>query len=92
MPLLAKVTWLARPLGMPYIPVTPTLPFLGPLGLIPMPTKWFIDFGEPIDVAEFGKKAVSDRVLVNRLNEQVRRQIQDMIDRRLATRESVFFG
>ncbi len=92
MPLMSKVGWLAKPLGLPYIPVTPTLPLLGPLGLIPYPTKWFIDFAEPIDVTQYGPDAVNDRVLVNRLNEQVRATIQDMVNQRLATRKSVFFG
>lgn len=92
MPLLGKVTWLARPLGLPYIPVTPTLPHLGPLGLIPVPTKWFIDFAEPIDVSSYGPDAIDDRVLVNKLNEQVRGIIQDLIDRRLHSRQSVLFG
>ncbi|MCB9729366.1 MAG: acyltransferase family protein [Deltaproteobacteria bacterium] len=92
MPLIGKVSWLARPLGIPYIPVTPLTPLLGPLGLIPFPTKWFIDFGEPIDVTEAGADAVHDRVLVNRLNERVRREVQSLIDRRLAARRSIFFG
>jgi len=92
MPLLSKVGWLARPLGLPYIPVTPTLPWLGPLGLIPYPTKWFIDFGEPIDIASHGPEALSDRVLINRLNEDLRARIQDQIDARLRERKSVFFG
>jgi 1-acyl-sn-glycerol-3-phosphate acyltransferase len=92
MPLIGKVSWLARPLGIPYIPVTPLVPFLGVFGLIPFPTKWFIDFGEPIEVGELGPDAVNDRVLVNRLNERVRREVQSLIDKRLAARESVFFG
>lgn len=92
MPLLSKVGWLARPLGLPYIPVTPTLPLLGPLGLIPYPTKWYIDFGPPLDMSAYDADARKDRVLVNRLNEQVRAAIQDMIDRRLSERRSVFFG
>ena len=92
MPLLSKMTWLAGPLGLPYIPITPTLPFLGPLGLLPFPTKWFIDFGEPIDVSRYGPDALGDRVLVNRLNEEVRSVVQRMIDARLAQRQSVFFG
>ena len=62
----------ARPLGLPYIPVTPTLPLLGPLGLIPYPTKWYIDFGEPVEVDQYGPDAMNDRVLVNRLNEHAR--------------------
>ncbi|MFT7581912.1 MAG: 1-acyl-sn-glycerol-3-phosphate acyltransferase [Myxococcota bacterium] len=92
MPLLSKVSWLAKPLGLPYIPVTPTLPLLGPLGLIPLPTKWFIDFGAPIDMAQYDASSLNDRVLINRLNEEVRGTIQGMIDRRLSERKSVFFG
>ncbi len=92
MPLISKMTWLARPLGLPYIPITPTLPLLGPLGLIPYPTKWYVDFGEPIDIAEYGPDAAQDRVLVNKLNERIRAVIQDMIDQRLRERHSVLFG
>jgi len=92
MPLLGRVTWLARPLGLPYIPVTPTLPFLGPVGLIPLPTKWYIDFGEPIDLSSYGPEAARDRVLVNRINEMVRKSVQDLIDRRLHSRETIFGG
>ena len=47
-PVLGKITSLAEPLGLPYIPITPTFPWLGPLGLLPVPTKWTIRFGEPI--------------------------------------------
>lgn len=92
MPLLSKVSWLARPLGLPYIPITPTLPLLGPLGLLPLPTKWWIEFAEPIDVSQHGPDAIRDRVLVNKLNEQLRNTVQDMIDHRLDRRHSVFLG
>jgi 1-acyl-sn-glycerol-3-phosphate acyltransferase len=44
-PVLAKLTRLAAPLGLPYIPITPTFPLLGPLGLLPVPTKWSIKIG-----------------------------------------------
>jgi 1-acyl-sn-glycerol-3-phosphate acyltransferase len=47
-PVLAKLTRLAAPLGLPYIPITPTFPLLGPLGLLPVPTKWSIKIGAPI--------------------------------------------
>ena len=82
----------AGPLGIPYIPITPTLPLLGPLGLIPFPTKWYIDFGEPIDVSQYGPEAVKDRLVVQRLNDEVRDRIQNLIDDRLARRGSVFRG
>ncbi len=93
MPLLSKVSWLARPLGLPYIPITPTLPWLGPLGLIPLPTRWFIDFGEPLDLSRYDPDALlHDRVLINRLNEDLRHRIQHLVDARLASRRSVFRG
>ena len=65
---------------------------LGPLGFVPLPTKWTIDFAEPIDVAGYGPEGAEDPILVNRLSEQVRRQIQTIIDGRLARRRSIWFG
>ena len=47
-PILGNMKSLARLLGLPYVPVTPTFPWLGPLGVIPLPSKWIIEFGEPI--------------------------------------------
>ncbi|RMH39461.1 MAG: acyl-phosphate glycerol 3-phosphate acyltransferase [Deltaproteobacteria bacterium] len=92
-PMLGKVTWLARSVGIPYIPITPTFPLLGPLGAVPLPAKWTIDFGEPFDLpAHYGPDAADDRILVNKLAEQVRSRIQEMIDRRVAHRRSVLFG
>jgi 1-acyl-sn-glycerol-3-phosphate acyltransferase len=81
LPLLARVTWFAKSVGIPYVPVTPTFPWLGPLGLVPFPSKWKIRFGEPMDVAgEYGPEAADDRLLVGRLSEQVRAQVQSMVD------------
>jgi 1-acyl-sn-glycerol-3-phosphate acyltransferase len=91
-PMLANLSWLARPFGIPYLPVTPTFPALGPLGVIPLPSKWSIDFGDPIDVARYGPDADDDPILVNRIAQQVRETIQRMIDSRLARRRSVWFG
>jgi 1-acyl-sn-glycerol-3-phosphate acyltransferase len=92
-PLLTKVTWLARSVGIPYLPVTPTFPFLGPIGLLPLPTKWFIAFGEPLYFnAEYGAEGANDRILVNKLAEQVRSKIQLMVDALLKERKSVLFG
>ncbi|MGZ3426528.1 MAG: 1-acyl-sn-glycerol-3-phosphate acyltransferase, partial [Polyangia bacterium] len=47
-PMVTKVTWLAKSFGIPYLPITPTFPFFGAVGLVPLPTKWFIAFGEPL--------------------------------------------
>jgi 1-acyl-sn-glycerol-3-phosphate acyltransferase len=92
-PMLTRITWLTRSLGIPYIPVTPTFPALGPLGLVPLPTKWFIVFGEPLYFnTEYGPEGANDRILVNKLAEQVRARIQMMIDELLKERRSVLFG
>jgi 1-acyl-sn-glycerol-3-phosphate acyltransferase len=92
-PMVAKVTWLAKSFGIPYLPVTPTFPFLGAVGLVPLPTKWFIAFGEPLYFnAEYGADGANDRILVNKLAEQVRMRIQEMIDGLLKTRKSILFG
>jgi 1-acyl-sn-glycerol-3-phosphate acyltransferase len=92
-PMIGKITWFAKSIGIPYVPVTPTFPLLGPLGAVPLPTKWFIRFGEPLDPAgQYGRDGASDRILVNRLAETVRSTIQSMIDRTLSERHSVVFG
>ena len=92
-PMVGKVTWLAKSFGIPYLPVTPTFPFLGAIGLVPLPTKWFIAFGEPLYFnAEYGADGANDRILVNKLAEQVRVRIQEMIDALLKTRKSILFG
>ncbi len=90
-PMLFRIEALSKALGVPYVPVTATFPLLGPLGLLPAPTKWRIRFGEPIDVSEFGAAAESDELLVGRLAERVRGTIQTMVDDMVATRRSVFF-
>lgn len=92
-PMVTKVTWLSKAFGIPYLPVTPTFPFLGPLGLVPLPTKWYIAFGEPLYFnAEYGADGANDRILVNKLAEQVRVRIQEMIEGLLKTRKSILFG
>ncbi|HRV61304.1 MAG TPA: lysophospholipid acyltransferase family protein, partial [Solirubrobacterales bacterium] len=45
---------LARAIGSPYVPITPTFPWLGPLGLLPLPSRWRIEFLEPIDLSGYG--------------------------------------
>ncbi|MCW5838216.1 MAG: acyltransferase family protein, partial [Labilithrix sp.] len=91
-PLLFKIEYLSKALGLPYVPVTPTFPALGPIGLLPAPTKWQIHFGEPIDFGGYGRDAADDDLLVGKLAERVRATIQGMLDRAVGARKSVFFG
>ena len=83
-PILGKMTTLARPLGLPYIPITPTFPFLGPLGLLPVPTKWRIKIGTPVEIP-----ADSDTL---EQAEAIRRQMDRMIADMLVERRSIIFG
>ena len=88
-PVLARMTWLSSSFGLPYVPITPTFPFLGPLGLLPLPSKWRIQFGEPLDLAgEYGPSAADDRLLVNLLTSRVRSQIQSMLEGALTAPET----
>jgi 1-acyl-sn-glycerol-3-phosphate acyltransferase len=91
-PMLARVEYLTRAFGLPYLPLTPTFPLLGPLGLLPAPTKWRVSFGAPIDFGSYGAESTDDEVLIGRLAERVRGEIQSMLDRALAERRSVWFG
>ncbi|HEY4158229.1 MAG TPA: lysophospholipid acyltransferase family protein [Polyangiaceae bacterium] len=91
-PLLYRIESLSELIGLPYLPITPTFPWLGPLGLLPAPSKWKIRFGEPISLDSYGPEAADDHVLVGRLSERVRSSIQSMLDGGLRERKSVWFG
>jgi 1-acyl-sn-glycerol-3-phosphate acyltransferase len=89
-PMLGNVKTVARVLGLPYFPITPTFPLLGPLGAVPLPSKWFIAFGEPIETASYGPAAADDPMVVFNLTDQVRETIQHSLYRLLLQRRSVF--
>jgi 1-acyl-sn-glycerol-3-phosphate acyltransferase len=89
-PMLGNAKTAARLLGLPYFPITPTFPLLGPLGLVPLPSKWLIGFGEPIDTSAYGPGAAEDPMLVFNLTDQVRETIQQSIYQLLLQRKSVF--
>ena len=91
-PKLADVPALARLLNLPYFPVTPTFPLLGPLGAVPLPSKWLIEFGEPLSTAELGPDAADDPMLVFNLADQVRETIQLTLYRLLGRRRNAFQG
>jgi len=90
-PIIGNLKTVARLAGVPYVPVTPTFPLLGPLGLIPLPSKWLIEFGEPIETASYGPGAADDPMLVFNLTDQVRETVQQTLYSLLAQRRSIFF-
>ncbi len=91
-PTVYRLESLAKLVGLPYLPVTPTFPALGPVGLLPAPTKWKLRFGAPIRFTTYGPEAADDDLLVSRLAEGVRGVIQDMLSSMLATRRSIWLG
>lgn len=90
-PMIGNMKTLARLLGLPYLPVTPTFPLLGPLGLVPLPSKWLIQFGTPIRTDELGPAAADDPMVVFDLTDEVRETIQHTLYSLLAQRRSIFF-
>jgi 1-acyl-sn-glycerol-3-phosphate acyltransferase len=89
-PMLSNATGLARALGVPYFPITPLFPWLGVLGMIPLPSKWIIEFGEPISTAELPEGAADDPAVVLQLTDQVRITIQNTLYRLLEERPGAF--
>ncbi len=90
-PILGNIPTLARLLGLPYFPVTPTFPLLGLLGAIPLPSKWLIEFGTPVPTDDLGIGAADDPMLVFDLTDQIRQTIQQTLYSLLVQRRSVFF-
>ncbi len=88
-PLVGRVESVGKTLGVPYLPLTPFFPLLGPLGALPLPTKWFIAFGAPMRLRASGdgpfREAHDEAV-------RVRRRLQGMVTRLKNRRRSVFFG
>ena len=91
-PMIGNVPALARLLGVPYIPITPFFPLLGPLGLLPLPSKWIIEFGEPVRTDAYPGDAADDPMLVFNVTDQVRETIQQTLYGLLVERKSVFFS
>ena len=89
-PILFKIHGPARSLGLPFLPVTPTFPLLGPFGALPLPSKWMILIGEPLSLDHLEPDAADDELLISRLTEELRSQIQSLLDVGLSNRESVW--
>ncbi|BDH55617.1 lysophospholipid acyltransferase family protein [Tsukamurella sp. PLM1] len=89
-PMLADVKPVARLLGLPYAPITPLFPWLGPLGMVPLPSKWHIEFGAPISTSQYSQADADDPMVVFELTDNVRETIQQSLYRILARRKNIF--
>jgi 1-acyl-sn-glycerol-3-phosphate acyltransferase len=90
-PMIHNAKAVARLLGLPYFPITPFFPWLGPLGLIPLPSKWIVEFGPPMSTDQFPVDAWQDPVTVFEMTDRVREEIQQTLSRNLMSRRSVFY-
>ncbi|MFI5305997.1 MAG: lysophospholipid acyltransferase family protein [Polyangiales bacterium] len=91
-PLLYKLRAFSKLLGVPFIPITPLFPWLGPLGVVPLPSRWHIAVGEPMnELLALGKEAAEDSVLVNEHNGRLRAKVQSLVDHALSLRGPAFF-
>ena len=89
-PILFKAHMVGRAVGLPFVPVTPVFPALGPLGLLPLPTKWIVVLGAPIHLDEAEPDAARDELLVSRLTEELRSEVQRLVNGALEKRTSVW--
>ena len=77
-------------LGAPYMPITPFFPMLGPLGALPLPTKWSMAFGARIALhREQRFRTDTDFVA---MTGRLQRSVATLVERGLRERRSVLFG
>jgi len=89
-PMIADIPMAAKLFGLPYFPVTPLWPWLGPLGMIPLPSKWRIQFHAPVHVEALPPEAADDQSLVMATADHVRDTIQQGLYENLKLRRGVF--
>jgi 1-acyl-sn-glycerol-3-phosphate acyltransferase len=90
-PMIGNLKPIARLLNFPYFPITLTFPWLGPIGLVPFPTKYHIAYGEPMEFyREYGPEVLDDPEKIRMLADKVQLVVQDMINHGLEKRTSIF--
>jgi len=81
---------LARLLRLPYFPITPLFPWFGPLGAIPLPSQWIIEFCPPVPTDGYPDGAEDDPVVIAELTATVRGTIQRKLDELVVERGPAF--
>jgi len=86
-PGFANLEGLARLLGIPAVPITLGFPWLGPLGMLPLPVKYRLYFGEPM---LFEGDANDEDAVIEAKVERVKQAIDALLQRGLQERAGVF--
>ncbi len=89
-PMIGNAKPLARLLGLPYFPITPLFPWLGPVGAIPLPSQWIIEFCPPVPTGDYPAGAEDDPAMIAELTAAVRDTIQRKLDELLVERGPAF--
>ena len=89
-PMVADWEELAARLKLPYFPITPLFPWFGPLGAIPLPSKWIIEFCDPVPTDGFTPDQWVDEGVIAELADKVKDTIARKIDELLADRGPAF--
>jgi len=89
-PMVADWTEVAARLRLPYFPITPLFPWLGPLGAIPLPSNWLIEFCDPVRTDGFTPDQPEDDDVISELADKVKDTIATKIDELLAERGPAF--
>jgi 1-acyl-sn-glycerol-3-phosphate acyltransferase len=90
-PKIGNMPFVNKLIGAPFVPITPLFPLFGLAGLIPLPSKWHIEFCDPIDVSQYPVEAADDRAFVLELSERVRATIQERLKANLLKRRTPFW-
>lgn len=88
-PPVGRTGWLAEALGLPMLAMAPAIP-LGPLGLLPLPSRWSLRFGTPLPTRDLGAAKADDPAAIGDLTERVRADLQRMLDEDVAARRSAY--
>lgn len=86
-PGFAKLDRIGKLFGMPAFPITATFPWLGPLGLLPLPVKYRIHFGEPLNFE--GDSTDEDGVIEEKVD-TVKAAITALLEQGRRERRGVF--
>jgi 1-acyl-sn-glycerol-3-phosphate acyltransferase len=84
-PVLCRLDAIGRPLGLPALPLT--------AGFVPLPTKWTLYVGEPLDVGgRLRPEDADDREQMRLLRDQIRERLQALVSEGVRRRRGLFFA